>query len=238
MKKALVVLLVVVAISLGSWGNFGATPSVAAENDTTTKVGNWYFGVFGGIDNGGGALSLQRWNENFKFTAPMDSGIVFGFKYGYIPVATKGYFATELEHVCSLVKFSNGVNSKTTGTPGKYTNRYTSGDIASYGIFANALLRYPDGRFHPYIGAGLGYFSTFFSEPYGVYSYDEFVTTGLIVKPIVGIEVDVTSGISLEARYTFYKTTLDFTPTFVGWSEKYNIENDSNIFTLGVNYHF
>ena len=82
-----------------------------------------------------------------SFDVDTDSTGILGFKVGWVPPAAK-YLALEMDF--NYIFESNYGPTTVSGVT-------ESGDIYLSNVLFNLLLRYPDGRIHPYIGGGIGW---------------------------------------------------------------------------------
>lgn len=155
-----------------------------------------YVGVLGGyvfkpdvtLQGNGGSLDLGT-----KGTG------MFGVKVGYTPPAAK-FFSAEIEYSYLKPKLE-GID--TDGDP-------YSGDITLHNFFLNLIVRYPEGKIHPYAGGGVGI-------AHSKFSVDSITTVGdpsrsadsFAWQLLAGVEYVVTNNILLDLGYRYFGTKPD-----------------------------
>lgn len=162
-----------------------------------------------------------------------DNDWMLGTRFGYILPSWK-YFAAELE----FFRFFKANASQTIlQTSGADYLKLNDGELSSFDLLANFLLRYPEGKFHPYVGIGLGWAWSYFKgtnvESRGgvtrSLSFDE--SDGKFAwQALIGLNYEVTREWSVGLGYRYYQTNPKFGDVDVTFS--------TNMLTLGVNFHF
>ncbi|OPY05574.1 MAG: outer membrane protein A [Syntrophaceae bacterium PtaB.Bin038] len=193
----------VLVLALSGMLFFTSVPSV-----TAAEAGPFYVGVFGGyvipddLENGA-KISL-------------DSSWALGVKGGYI-FPTSKWLAVELEYAYLAEQ-----DLDQTGY---------AGDFKSSNLMLNFVLRYPEGRIHPYIGGGIGW------------SWGELNATGpagtvddtdnaLAWQLMAGANFEITREWSAELSYRHLRAEYEF------GSGGSDTTTANHIIMLGVNFHF
>jgi opacity protein-like surface antigen len=185
------------------------------------KLG-FYVGAYAGY------VSPQdmHWDVNtagVSFDVDTDSTGIIGGKFGWVPPAAE-YLALEVDLNYTLE--SNYGPTTVSGVT-------ESGDIYLSNILFNLLLRYPEGRFHPYIGAGIGfsYFNIEGFETVGgrsYYTYEDDYTFAW--QFIAGVDFEVAPNWSVDLTYRYFGTNPSLLYT--------DIEYQVSIITAGFKFHF
>jgi opacity protein-like surface antigen len=127
--------------------------AVAAESDTL----GIYVGVLGGVaipfemntiitDN----TAARGWETNTS----LDIGWLAGVKLGYLTPFTNRILAAELEYNHIENGFDSGKTYQLSGYPVNFNST-----VRVDAVMFNLIGRYPEGKLHPYVGAGAGYAS-------------------------------------------------------------------------------
>ena len=203
---------------------------LAPTIDATAQQKQFYAGVFGGYvvpDD----LDVHFPNPIFSFSfgdLDLDNSWMLGAKLGWIPTWTRRFLALEIEY--------NHLFDQ------DYSPQYVvgglvreEGKIKLDNFLLDALVRYPKGRFHPYIGVGIGVslFNISGTESTPLLgsggSYDEN-DTAFAWQLLGGIDIDITKNISGELSYRYFSTEPRFRHAEVDYI--------SSLFTIGINFHF
>ncbi len=147
MKRAF---FAVLAITLFSF--FVLSPTHKAK---AAEAGPFYFGVTGAYMIPDKAKFS---GSGFDTKVDFDHDWMLGTRVGYILPAWK-YFTIELEFFSF---FKTDADQTTLQTSGGDYLKLNDGEFSSFDLFANFLLRYPEGKLHPYVGVGLGWAWSFF----------------------------------------------------------------------------
>ncbi len=166
------------------------------------EAGPMYFGVLGGYV-WGGKVEVKPLGSSEVDT---DNSWMLGAKFGYIPPQWR-WAAAELEY---FHMFDQSVKSQT--VMGVNVN----GNVSFNNLMVNVRLRYPEGRFNPYVGAGIG------SSWYDFSGSPGDSSTNFAWQFLAGVTAQVTKQWSVDLGYRYFATTPQTT----------------NQITLGVNYHF
>ncbi|MCU0554224.1 MAG: outer membrane beta-barrel protein [Syntrophales bacterium] len=183
---------------------FFAPPPAA----TAAEAGPFYVGLFGGyvmpddLENGAD-ISL-------------DNSWALGVKGGYI-VPTFKWLAVELEYAYLAEQDLDQAGY--------------AGDFKASNLMLNFVLRYPEGKFHPYIGAGIGW------------SWGELNVTGpggavddtdnaLAWQLLLGVNFEITRNWSADLSYRYLRAEYEF------GSGGSDTTSTNHMFLIGVNFHF
>lgn len=146
----------------------------------------------------------------------LDNSWALGVKGGYIVPAFK-WLAVELEYAYLAEQDLDQAGY--------------AGDFKSSNLMLNFVLRYPEGRVHPYIGAGIGW------------SWGELNVTGpggavddtdnaLAWQLLLGVNFEITRNWSADLSYRYLRAEYEF-----GDSGS-DTTSTSHMFLIGVNFHF
>ncbi|MCU0583201.1 MAG: outer membrane beta-barrel protein [Syntrophales bacterium] len=179
--------------------------SGAAHAQPYRSASPFYVGIFGAAD-----LALD------------ESGMV-GMKFGYILPQARA-LAIELEW---NYMFEQDIPPQVIGGVRE------SGDVALSNVLVNLILRYPEGKIHPYIGAGIGASSMNIrnTESVGgtVYVAEE-TETGFAWQFLAGVNVELAPNLSADLAYRYFGTNPDFTVI--------DVDYRAHAVTFGLNFHF
>ena len=182
----------------------------------------FYFGIFGGYT----IPQNMTWHSKTSgdtLDLNVDNAAMLGFKLGYIlPQASMLAFELEFTHIID----------HNYGPAG--TSRVTeAGDVYLHNLFFNLLLRYPQGRIHPYVGAGIG--STFFNvtniETFqGISRLERVNAWTLGWQFLAGVNYEIVRDISADLTYRYFGTDPHLTVV--------DAEYRTSVISAGINFHF
>lgn len=116
-----------------------------------------------------------------------------------------------------------------------YQTESNQADLDVFIASALVMLRYPEGQFHPYIGAGPGLFYSKLDLGGGDYS-DEQVNVGIDAK--AGLSIDITDKIATFSEYRFTYFNPEYDDNFTGT----NVEIETDVYThyilFGISFRF
>lgn len=182
---------------------FAIAPPASAQAENP-----FYVGIFGGyvipddlkVENGG------------RVDLELDNSWAAGAKLGYIfPMK---WLAAELEY---------------THLGDQDFDKF-SGDYSANNAMLNLILRYPEGRFHPYIGAGAGWSWGSIDASHPVLGSIDESDNAFGWQLLAGINMQITENFSADLAYKYFQS-------------KYEIEDvdataRDHIVMFGLNYHF
>lgn len=182
-----------------------------------------YFGVFGGYV----APEDMTWNSKVTGASAdlaLDSSGMMGLKMGYIlPQARALAFEVEWNYM-----FEQGIPSQIV------SGVRESGDVTLNNILVNLILRYPEGKIHPYVGGGIGASSMNIrnTESIGgsVVNAAEETATGFAWQLLAGINVDLAPNLSADLAYRYFGTNPGFALI--------DVDYRTQAVTFGLNFHF
>jgi opacity protein-like surface antigen len=185
----------------------------SAPAATAKEAGPFYVGVFGGyvipsdLEVSGGDI-----NEDVKLK---NSGML-GAKFGYI-IPTFKWIAGEVEY---NYLFKQDVDQAD-----------VSGDFSAHNVMANLLVRYPEGRFHPYAGFGIGWSYGTFKANTSDLSVDDS-KSAFAWQILAGLNFEITPNWSADLGYRYFQAK------YSGIIEDVDVTSKNHIILIGVNYHF
>ena len=182
-----------------------------------------YFGVFGGYV----APQDMTWTSNVTGTSAdlsLDSSGMIGFKMGYIlPQARALAFELEWNYM-----FDQNI------PPQVVSGVRESGEVALNNFLVNVILRYPEGKIHPYIGGGIGASSMYIqnTESIGgvVVNVADESATGFAWQFLAGVNVDLAPNLSADLTYRYFGTNPGFSLI--------DVDYRTQAITFGLNFHF
>jgi len=203
-KYNFIIVLILVAFLV-----LASTPAAKAK-----EAGPFYVGVFGGYvipsDMEVSGSDVVRQDTKMK-----DSWML-GAKFGYI-IPTFKWVAGEVEY--------NYLAKQDIDTAG------INGDFSAHNVMANLLARYPEGRFHPYAGFGIGWSYGTFKATSADGSVDES-KSAFAWQILAGVNFEITPNWSADLGYRYFQSK------YSGIGEDVDVTSKNHIILIGVNYHF
>ena len=182
-----------------------------------------YFGVFGGY------VAPQDMTWTSKVTGvsadlALDSSGMMGLKMGYIlPQARALAFELEWNYM-----FNQTIPSQV------ISGVRESGEVALNNFLVNVILRYPEGKIHPYVGGGIGASSMYLqnTESIGgrVVNVADEAATGFAWQFLAGVNVDLAPNLSADLTYRYFGTNPGFSLI--------DVDYRTQVVTFGINFHF
>lgn len=182
-----------------------------------------YFGVFGGY------VAPQDMTWTSKVTGvsadlALDSSGMMGLKMGYIlPQARALAFELEWNYM-----FNQTIPSQV------ISGVRESGEVALNNFLVNVILRYPEGKIHPYVGGGIGASSMYIqnTESIGgaVVNVADETATGFAWQFLAGVNVDLAPNLSADLTYRYFGTNPGFSLI--------DVDYRTQAVTFGINFHF
>jgi len=182
-----------------------------------------YFGVFGGYV----APQDMTWTSKVTGTSAdlaLDSSGMMGLKMGYIlPQARALAFELEWNYM-----FNQTIPSQVV------SGVRESGEVALNNFLVNVILRYPEGKIHPYVGGGIGASSMYIqnTESIGgaVVNVADETATGFAWQFLAGVNVDLAPNLSADLTYRYFGTNPGFSLI--------DVDYRTQAVTFGINFHF
>jgi OOP family OmpA-OmpF porin len=208
--------------------------SVFPFNTASAQLG-WYAGVFGGYTfSPDASLWYSDYNYNYNYDYKYDLNVqetwVFGVKFGITPPVLK-YFSFEFEYSHLNPDIDR------TALPRGGT---VEGDVKFNNFMFNAIAKYPQGKIHPYIGAGLGFssFDLSLSTTSSARSYSNEDTV-FAWQILFGVEIDLTNNLSMDIGYRYFAAEAN-DDDHDHYYEYYGTQIDykTSMVTLGLKYRF
>ena len=195
----------------------------AAHAQSYRPASPFYFGIFGGYV----APEDMTWTSTVTGASAdlaLDESGMMGLKFGYIlPQARALAFELEWNYM-----FEQSI------PPQVISGVRESGDVYLNNFMVNLILRYPEGRIHPYIGGGIGASSMNIqnTESIGgaVVNVAEESATGFAWQFLAGINFELAPNLSADLAYRYFGTNPDFTVI--------DVDYRTHAVTLGLNFHF
>ncbi len=182
----------------------------------------FYGGAFGGY------VIPQNMNWEDKSTGDnfdlhVDETGMIGFKLGYILPQAR-VFALELEYY-HIFEHNYG--------PGGNSFVIEAGDLYLDNFFFNLIIRYPRGRIHPYIGAGIGFSDTNsknIETTARLSVLQEETVSSFAWQFLAGLNFEIAPGLSADLTYRYFGTDphLEFV----------DLKYRASILSAGINFHF
>jgi opacity protein-like surface antigen len=150
------------------------------------------------IDPASGASMFPAYNPSLK------NGYMFGAKIGWLTPFTKKIMAVEFEYNRIVNDFDKAKNFLAPGVDVDLQSRIEM-DL----FMLNILARYPNGRFHPYIGGGAGYALVKIDPIAATYAGSPVINFGggsagvFAYQGVAGIDIDITQHIILGLGYKY-----------------------------------
>jgi opacity protein-like surface antigen len=152
-----------------------------------------------------------------------DSGMM-GLKVGYILPQARA-LAIELEW---NYMFNQTIPTQT------ISGVTESGDVYLNNFLVNLILRYPEGKIHPYVGAGIGASAMNIKNTEsiggGVVNVAEESATGFAWQFLAGINVELAPNLSADLAYRYFGTNPSFSLI--------DVDYRAQAVTFGLNFHF
>jgi len=182
----------------------------------------FYGGVFGGY----AIPQNMTWEDKStgdNFDLNVDETGMIGFKLGYILPQAR-LLALELEYY-HFFEHNYG--------PGGNSFVSEAGDLYLDNFFFNLLLRYPHGKIHPYIGAGIGFsdVNTQNVETTARFSFlQEEVVTSFAWQLLAGLNFELAPGLSADFTYRYFGTNPHLSVV--------DLQYRASTLSVGINFHF
>ncbi len=185
---------------------------------TATEAGPVYVGVFGGYVR----PNDLKVEDGSSVDVSLKDSWAIGAKAGYIFPQVK-WLAAELEYFYLAKQDTDQAG--------------VDGDYSAHNIMANLLVRYPEGRIHPYAGVGIGWsWATLKGSGtlvgVGGGSVDESAN-GFAWQLIAGLNFEITPNWSADLAYRYFQAKYDD----VG-DVNQDVTSKNHMILIGINYHF
>jgi opacity protein-like surface antigen len=210
-----------------------------------------YLGLIGGYSipgNDTSATFTGLSGSGFSFDTSLKNGFLYGAKVGWLTPFTNRILAVEFEYNNLENSFSSFNAPVFPGFPAA-VNGDLGGKISMNLLMLNLLVRKPEGRFHPYAGAGFGYADVKVDDmnltPAGipaVLTISHGSKGVFAYQVLAGMDIDITKNIFVGINYKYIapqKISYDSNIS-MGGSAPGSMEVDykSHNITLSVCYMF
>ena len=196
--------------------------SGAAYAQPYRSMSPFYVGIFGGYV----APEDMTWTSGVTGASAdlaLDESGMIGVKFGYIlPQARALAIEVEWNYM-----FEQDIPPQVIGGVRE------SGDVALSNFLVNLILRYPEGKVHPYIGAGIGASSMNIRNTEsvgGTVFVAEETETGFAWQFLAGVNVELAPNLSADLAYRYFGTNPDFAVI--------DVDYRTHAVTFGLNFHF
>jgi opacity protein-like surface antigen len=177
------------------------------------EQGPFYVGIFGGY------VMPQDLSVSDGPDVPLKDSWTLGIKGGYIIPQAK-YLAIELEYA-----YLGTQDIDMSGV---------DGDFSASNLMLNFLLRYPEGKYHPYVGVGIGWsMGSFKATQAGVGSIDEN-DSAFAWQILAGINFEITPQWSADLAYRYFAGSYSIS----SGGDNIDLDAKNHMILIGVNYHF
>lgn len=195
----------------------------AAENSNT----GFYVGVSGGYVIPQSMTFSDPDSGTRNADVDLKNGYLFGLTGGYIVPSTKRIMAVEIEY---NYIFGTNLDKDETGSS-------LDGDVSMHALLFNVKARYPEGRFHPYAGFGLGWsFVEVGDIKSGGYVASGQSGNAFCWQFLAGLDYDINPNLAVGLGYKYFATK----PTIGSSGDDLYSEADykASIVTIGLTYAF
>ncbi|HQM91626.1 MAG TPA: outer membrane beta-barrel protein [Syntrophales bacterium] len=196
--------------------------SGAAYAQSYRSMAPFYIGIFGGYV----APEDMTWRSSVtgeRADLALDESGMMGIKFGYVIPQARA-LAVELEW---NYMFDQSI------PPQRIGGWTESGDVSLNNFLVNLILRYPEGKIHPYVGAGIGASSVNIRNTEssgGIVYVAEETETGFAWQLLAGVNVELAPNLSADLAYRYFGTKPDFSLV--------DVEYRTHAVTFGLNFHF
>ena len=170
--------------------------------DTASAQRGMYVGVFGGYTFSPDA-SWEDYYSSIDLNV-QETGI-FGVKFGFNPPPIK-FFSIEFEY-----SYLNPDMDRTVFATAGSDYDAIEGNAKIHNFMFNAIVKYPEGKIHPYLGLGIGAsyfdFSALSTANVGGVNYSERSSVDDTVfawQILAGVDIDLTNNLSLDIGLRYF----------------------------------
>lgn len=209
--------------------------AAAAYPFNTALAGqNAYMGVFGGYTFSPAA----SWSENladYDYDIDIQETGIFGFKLGAYAPSPENYVSAEFEYGY----LNPNVDRTVLATAGDDYSA-VEGNVVIHNFMFNLMVKYPQGKIHPYfgLGAGVSYFDFSLKSTSRIdgVNYSERRSSDDTVfawQVLAGVDIDLTNNLSLDIGGRYFDTeNLD-----AEYEVHYNSDDTQAEYHHGENYY-
>jgi opacity protein-like surface antigen len=187
-----------------------------------------YFGIWGGYTISPDVIIE---GNSYKADLNVDNALALGLKIGHTPPEAK-YIDIEFEY--SYLK--QDIDRTVLAQVGTNVDTLT-GDLEVHNFMFNLTAKYPAGRFHPYIGGGLGLSyvnmsTTATDRTGGAANLASINDDGAFFawQILAGVEIDIINNLSADIGYRYFYTKPEF--------DDVEVEIKTSMITIGLKFRF
>ncbi len=203
---------------VGFWGGFTVAPSASSDDYDD----DWHH------------------DEN-EYDLDMEETWAMGVKVGYTLPHPWKYFSFEFEYSYLNPDIKRSILERDGSD-----FIAVEGDVKLHNFMLNLFLKYPLGRFHPYLGAGLGFSYSDMTATATQQIGDETTTapvgddyTSFAFQVLTGVDIDITNNLALELGYRYFITGMEFNnASDIYLSHSMDIDFTTSMLTLGLKILF
>ena len=195
---------------------------MAPTGSAVAQTRPFYLGIFGGYT----IPQNMTWQSKVSgetLNLDVDNTGMIGFKLGYIlPQARMLALEFEYNHI-----FEHNYG------PAETSHVREAGDVYLDNFFFNLLLRFPQGKIHPYVGAGIGfsYFDIKNLETFRGFTVEERESdTAFAWQFLGGVNFEIVPNISADLTYRYSGTDPHLSVV--------DVEYRTSVISAGINFHF
>jgi opacity protein-like surface antigen len=213
--------------------------AVCPLKSASAQVGG-YIGVWGGytISPDASSGNSHDWNYYNSYDLDIQEAWALGVKVGYTPPQLK-YFSFEFEYSYLDPDINRSVlGQNRTGLVA------VEGDVKLNNFMFNAIAKYPLGRFHPYVGAGIG---CSYTDMSATATQSGVINSASVGKDytsfawqlLTGVEIDIINNLSVDIGYRYFASEIEFgNNTEIDFENSTKIDFTTSMITLGLKFHF
>jgi opacity protein-like surface antigen len=183
---------------------------------TAAEKGPFYVGLYGGW------VMPQDLSPEDGNDIPLKDSWALGVKGGYI-IPTMKWLAVELDYT-----YLADQDIDQSGVDGKFN---------ASNLMVNFIARYPEGKYHPYVGVGIGWswgsFKASGVDAVGPFSLDSS-DNAFAWQILAGVNFEITPNWSADLAYRYFSSKYALESG--GESSDTTVKN--HMILIGVNYHF
>ena len=215
--------------------------AVCPLKPASAQIGG-YIGIWGGytISPEASSRDYHDWNYYNRYDLDIQETWGVGVKVGYTLPQEK-CIAFEFEYSYLNPDINRSVL-------GRYGSDFVvvDGDVKLNNFMFNVIAKYPQGRFHPYVGGGIGFSYTDMSatatqSSNGVTSSAPVGKdyTSFAYQLLTGVEIDIVNNLSMDIGYRYFATEIEFgNNTKIDFENNTKIDFTTSMITLGLKFLF
>jgi opacity protein-like surface antigen len=179
---------------------------------TAAEKGPFYVGLYGGW------VMPQDLSPEDGNDIPLKDSWALGVKGGYI-IPTMKWLAVELDYT-----YLADQDIDQSGVDGKFN---------ASNLMVNFIARYPEGKYHPYLGVGIGWSWGSFKGSEPGFTVDES-DNAFAWQLMAGVNFEITPQWSADLGYRYFSSQY----TINSGGDDVDMTSKNHMILIGVNYHF